>query len=763
MQINTKVLSDIWAKSSGESLGEHTRRVLAVLAQLRKRSPYLSSLVDEPRLWHWAFWSCILHDLGKSAKSFQLYLRGHAPVWQHRHEIFSLAFMQVLQFSEDDFPWIVAGVASHHKDASEIIERRYDLLLEPEDLALDNLVDEIDEQVVYALSSWLKNTSLECIQRNGFYNVEIPAEKIGFNATKDFIAKIPETIMTALKAYNQLVCNIRAKESSNRENRIAIFLKGLVIQADHLASAKAPELRGAVFPDTEELVALLEIKADDLRSHQRRAAIAIGSIVLSAPTGSGKTEAALLWAHNQQVNSGTQRHLIYILPYQASLNAIYRRLKELIGCEVALIHGRSLQAIYRELQNAGYTKEEAEKVAKWSNNLARLYQPPIWCTTLYQLLRAAYRLPGYEALWTAMAGALVVLDEIHAYEPSRLGMFIGLLSELQDRWGINLCAMTATMPTWLKNILVSLAGAVLPIDETLFKAFKRHRIEIIEGDIFNPKITQLIREEMLAGRSVLVGVNTVKTAQKISEALEMLFGSDKMILIHSRFTARDRLNREIAIVDKLSASKKLVSPLAVVATQVIEVSLDLDFDTIITEPAPLEALIQRFGRVNRRGTKGIAAVRVLTDSVTDEKVYDPSLVSRAVSILRRNDNCIIDELKINEWLNEIYAGIEGKFTDEVLRHKAEFQASCLKTLRAFESSPELAERFDELFDNTEVLPKCFEAEFENLYSESVVDAKSLLVPISWEQLIRNKNFVKWDEKRSVRIMDRPYTDKGLLI
>jgi len=670
--------------------------------------------------------------------------------------------MNIFDFDKEDIPWISAGIASHHKDAKEIIEGRYSLLAEPEDLALDELKEEVNEETVNDLILWLEKTAKEWLKYKKLNEVDIPLKRSKIDIS-DFIFRIPETVSFTLREYNKLVGEIEREPYTSLKNISSIFLRGLIVKADHIASANISVVETIEFPDEKKLAATIGIKKNDLRTYQRIAGSTTGSIILSAPTGSGKTEAGLLWAHKQQQNTKVKHHLIYILPYQASLDAMYKRIKEIIGCEVALIHGRSLQSIFRELMDAGYTKRESEILARRSNDLARLYQPPVWCTTPYQLLRAAYRLPGYEALWTSLAGALIVIDEIHAYEPSRLGMFIALLSELRERWSVTLCLMTATMPSWLRKILTSIADIELPVDESVFKTFQRHKITIIEGNILDPEIHQLIKEEISSGKTVLVGVNTVKTAQRVSEALKKII-DDKIVLIHGRFTARDRLNKESLILDKIKISIKEFSPIVVIATQVIEVSLNLDFDTIITEPAPLEALIQRFGRVNRQGKKGTVSVRILTQSIDDEKVYDQDLVSKSVDILKRNNNSIINELMIGKWLNDVYSGIENKFADSVLWHKEEFKKSCLYTLKAFNSNPELAKKFDELFDNTEVLPKSLSEEYKRLYEQSVIEAKSLLVPISWKQFLRNKKFIYYNHKWSLWIIDKPYNcETGLEI
>jgi CRISPR-associated endonuclease/helicase Cas3 len=748
-----KVLNNIWAKSpaegkEGEKLVDHTEKVLSVLHQLKARSPYLPSLAGTERLWYWAFWSCFLHDLGKAASGFQASLRPGGSPWGHRHEVLSLAFIPFAVSPEDeDFPWIVAGVVSHHKDAMEIIQERYNLLCEPEELELDAIVKELKDEIVLALLNWLKDGTPQWAKKFDFSD----------NKTLSHMKEIKEPhldghlIYNALKSYNKLVSALEKESFSSTRNRTALLLRGLVVEADHLASAGAPALASAIFPCRKEISAILGVTEEGLRSHQKEASKAVGSVIFSAPTGSGKTEAALLWARSQQESSGVNRHLIYVLPYQASLNAISKRLKENFGYDVALLHGRSLQTIYRDTIIDGATPYEAEKKSRRVQELAKLHQPAIWCTTPYQLLRAAYRLPGYEALWTSMAGALIVVDEVHAYEPVRLGMFVELLQQLKTSWGVNICTMTATMPSWLKGLLLSvLGGKEIPPDEKLFKNFVRHRIEIVEGGLFSPKVIELVKQEISQGKSLLVGVNTVKDAQKFWKSLPK---SCQTILLHSRFNANDRLAKEQLIQEGLKEG------MIVVATQVIEVSLNLDFDTIITEPAPLEALIQRFGRVNRFGKKGITPVRILTE--TEANIYEQELVNKTLNILMTHDHTLLYDLEIINWLDKVYCEIKERYLQKISESRQEFRSSCLRTLRAFKSDTMLAESFDELFDNTEVLPICLEEEFNRLSEESILEARSLLVPISWRRLsqIKRENRLKWNNDWKVRIVDLPYNSE----
>jgi CRISPR-associated endonuclease/helicase Cas3 len=756
-------LRTIWAKSArqgleGETLVEHTYRVVGALAQLAKRYPALAERVSEPRLWHRAFWSCWLHDLGKVARAFQASLRPGGRRWPHRHEVLSLAFLGCFCKPEcKDFAWIAAGIGSHHKDAPLILEEMYNPRLDPFDWGCDQLAGEIEENIWLAVQEWTVGTAPRKINELGFGNlgVENLCACAEVRRPKD---AVPELIVAGLRSYLEFWKELTRLPVEDPRNQAAIALRGIVVQADHLASAHAPTLDDATLPDREQILSALKLADGDLFSHQRRAGCIRGSVVFSAPTGSGKTEAALLWARKQQESETIPHTLIFVLPYQASLNAMWQRLTELLGKDVALLHGKSLQALYKILMDPGYDQKEAEKLAREQNNFGRLNKPSIRVSTPYQLLKAAFKLKGYEGIWTSLTDSLVVLDEIHAYEPGRLGLLFEFLFELVSRWNVRVCAMTATMPSWLRKSLVATCHAhEIPSDLKLFREFARHRIEIISGNIFDSCVVELVLKQFRDRQSVLITVNTVGSAQQLYRILRTKLPEDVCLLLHSRFAVGDRLKKELLLQKRLNPQSSISKPIVAVATQVVEVSLDLDFDTIFSEPAPLEALVQRFGRVNRARKKGIVPVQVLTESLNDHWIYDPELKTRSLAILRENEGQVLDEHKVSEWLDRVYEGdLERRWLEIIQKNRQEFRENCLASLRAFDSDDGLEEAFDRLFHGTEVLPLSKIDEYCQLKDKSILRAGQLLIPIAWEHVQQHSKRFTWNEELKIRTTDFPY-------
>jgi CRISPR-associated endonuclease/helicase Cas3 len=756
-------LRDVWAKSApegqrGESLVEHTYAVVGALSQVAKRYPTLAERVGEPRLWHRAFWACWFHDFGKCARGFQAALRPGGQRWHHRHEVLSLAFLGFFcEYAADDFRWIAAGIASHHKDAPRILEELYNPRLVPNDWGCEELAAQVDSNISKAIRSWTSETAPSKIESLGFadFGVELLRGVHG--------EELSASIIAGLKSYLSFWRELKKLPAQHYLNRATLVLRGIIVLSDHLASAHAPDLDSSHLPDQDTLLARLGLNQSDLFPHQASAGRSRGSIVLSAPTGSGKTEAALFWARSQQSDE-IGRTLIFVLPYQASLNAMHTRLEYLLQRDVALVHAKGLQAIYRMLMDRGYDQTDAARLAREDNNFGRLNKPTIRVSTPYQILKAAYRLKGYEGVWASLSDSLVVLDEIHAYEPARLGLLFELLSELVVRWNVRVCAMTATMPSWLRRTLSNLLSAnEIPPDPRLFERFARHRIEIVDGCLLDSSTRELALREFRNGHSVLLTANTVGTAQRLYDSLRRFLPSEALLLLHSRFTIADRVNKEGNLLKRLSPTQQHRSAAIVVATQVVEVSLNLDFDTIVTEPAPLEALVQRFGRVNRARVKGIVPVRVLTKALNSAEVYDRELVARSLSILQRNDGHVLDEWKVSEWLDGIYEGdLEHRWMEEIEKNRKEFRQSCLESLRAFETDDRLEEQFDALFQGTEVLPLSSLDAYSQLRQESVLEAGKLLVPISWYHVQGHPDKFLWNTDLRMITADFPYdTEYGL--
>jgi len=248
----------------------------------------------------------------------------------------------------------------------------------------------------------------------------------------------------------------------------------------------------------------------------------------------------------------------------------------------------------------------------------------------------------------------------------------------------------------------------------------------------------------------------VARAQELYTLLRQRLRPEQLELLHSRFTGRDRLAKEQRIIKRLAPGHAQTA-LAVVATQVIEVSLNLDFERIVTEPAPLEALAQRFGRVNRLGRYGIVPVWVLTQPTDGQGVYDQRLVKRTLDVLRQHaDGKVLNEALLSDWLDHIYAGeLAAEWLQRIERHQQEFARACLAALRAFDSADEsLAEQFDQLFDGTEVLPAQLQAEYQRLREHSVFDAQGLLVPVS--HIRRLKAYLRWHHEWRLNVADLPY-------
>lgn len=761
---------DLWAKGrrdgqpAGESLVAHTLQVVERIARLRDRAPYLPTLCGDSRLWHRLSLSAALHDLGKTDPRFQRMLREDRPApggrssYDQRHEVVSLAWLDWVLGNDPhvDRVWIAAAIASHHRDYS-FINTKYSLGVEWDpDPNVDDLLRPIPSHTFAAGSELLLNEILPKVRSTGLLDAAWPFPN-AWIATDDDRTVAAESIRRHLRVWQCWMQDSTDSPADEPQRRLGILLRGLIIMADHAGSAHEQFRRLEVFADpVATAIRLAPGGGHNFYPHQDDAAETVGHALLVAPTGSGKTEAALRWAARQYATSEGHPPLFYVLPFKASMNAMRHRLvsrltatKEGDQAEselVALQHSSALQVLYHQLMtdSAMSTRMPSSKQATWlarrQANLAKLHTTPIRVLSPYQLLRAAYQLKGHEAIWADAAGGLFVFDEIHAYEAERLARILEILRFLVDRLGARVFVMTATMPSPIRDRVAAILGnpSLLRAADATFDRFRRHRLRLCETGLLEERTIDQIVERIHRKEAVLCVTTTVGRAQTLQRALLKRLGEGTIVdLLHSRFTGRDRSVKEEALRQLVSTSRNGVRDrqVVLVATQVVEVSLDVDFDVLFSDPAPLEALLQRFGRVNRSRRSEARDVVVSTLVADATPVYCPRIVEAGIEQLREADGEVIDERDVQRWLDAVYSGpIGDKLATDLERASEDFRRNVLAALMPFDTNEELEQMFLDQFEGTEVLPKSLVDEYRELFESEPLRASMLTVPVSKKQL-----------------------------
>lgn len=699
------------------TLEHHTLDVLAMARQYAERWEHLAELASDDTLFDDLTLAALLHDLGKAAQGFQAILRGEKDeTWGHyRHEILSGALAATLPASERQRDVLLA-VMTHHLGWNDDMAARRSL--RDYDPVHDRLIP-FSERLAQLEPYWHDLKTLA-----GELKRHLPDSTA-------WITELPASPRELPNPFAQLETQPqRGRRSRQREAKRLplrkIYLRGLLIGADHLASAAVTEDSADQSDIAPTLPSLRSITSDafsfDLNAHQQACAKASGSVFLTAPTGSGKTEAALLWAQANQSPSNT-RHIFYVLPFTASINAMYRRLKDKhFGEEaVSLLHGRSSYFAYRWLCEQEVDPQTAAKQAKALRQQTRELYHPVKVLTPHQILMAFLGVKGWEKSLCEYSGGLFILDEIHAYEPKLLGLLFEILRRLTQELGAKVCIMSATFSTRLKDTLKTYLGEVseIGLEPGERRRYSRHRVTVASGSI--PNYFDDIRQRLAAGERVLVVCNTVAGAMACFEALKD--DARHACLVHGRLIHRDRQAAEDALTD---GSVDLL-----IGTQAIEVSLDIDFDVLYSDPAPLDALLQRFGRVNRKplhvlqtldGEARYRPVVVCREQYPDTApIYDRDdagkrLVARTLDTLP--DGNILDESKLTDLIDDVYDEVQLEPVLTVAkRHAQHLQAVVDGLTPGSEHATSEETLLDDLIDSVPIVPVRFQAEHRTCIEE----------------------------------------------
>lgn len=709
-----------------ETLMEHTENTLKVLKSIKEAYPNIPELCGVDDFWNHLFYSLFFHDFGKASIEFQKVLRKEDNEWNYyRHEILSVSFIESLDIEEEYKRAIGLAIITHHKDISQLEKKYAELGIGNENgLKLFNKKLKEIEVNFNSLIDYFKFVP-EFSEKYLGYSLPEP-HKLNFSDLKN---EFPNTV-TWYHNYQEDYESDLEDEKIKLQTTYGIFLKGFVNVCDHLASSSIDSILHG-----EKRFKSLDT-FNTLRTIQKQASITTGDTILISPTGSGKTEAALLWAMNNQNNLISKR-VFYFLPFTASINAMYERLqKEYDEKLVGLIHGKSSYFIYKTLTEGTY--EEKRKYIRKINSLTKNIYKPYKILTPFQIIKYFFQVKGYEMGLSELTNSLLIFDEIHAYDSHTTALILSILSILKKEYNVTILIMSATLPNFLKELFaeeLNIKNVIeLPLNE--LDTFTRHEVNILSGTIFE-NMDKIIND-ICNNKKVLVICNTVQTSQELYEQLKI----KNSALLHSRFILKDREKIE----------KNLSNLNLLVGTQAIEVSLNISYDVLYTEPAPLDALIQRFGRVNRTGWKKHELKPVYVcqfGSEYDKYIYDEEIVQKTLNLLE-NIN-ILYESKIQELIDKVYGSkYNSKDQEEFQKTKDSF-SKLYDTFSPFINNKNNEKIFYNMFKSYEVVP----TEYQEIYLK-LIENKEFYNAMSYVLHISSKQFMIQKKKHNINFEEDTY-------
>jgi len=364
------------------------------------------------------------------------------------------------------------------------------------------------------------------------------------------------------------------------------------------------------------------------------------NVVIIAPTGSGKTEAALLWLNGEKG--------FYTLPLKVSSNAIYKRIKIKYKFKnSALLHSDSMSSYIKESEGeleVGYRNFEQAKLLAY----------PLTVCTVDQLFKFVYKTLGTEIFAATLKYSKVIIDEIQSYSPNIIAALLYGLSEIK-RMGGKFAIITATFPPIL-NFFMKKCKLIENTDY-VYQDFSgladkvRHKIKIADGYFDIDDIVTNARD-----KKVLVICNTVYKAQQLYKEINGV--CEYLGLLHSRFI---RKHRDVLENDIMDFSNDEGATGIWITTQIVEASLDIDFDILYTEMCTADSLLQRMGRCNRAGKKSVSEPNIIIfDNGTNSSngkidgIYDKDIYNRSIDFLRKYEEQLFSETNKILFINEVY-------------------------------------------------------------------------------------------------------------
>lgn len=558
-----KLRLDKYYAKNDETIEKHTNELKNRLIELEK----LGYIKDE-ELFTLIERAVMHHDIGKINNNFQERLRNNSKfkdTIEVGHNIISYFLLDIVQ--EDDDMIVANAVLNHHYHNDD----NYNYVGAKKDLIKINL-EKIN-----------KEFKLETDEKSFSKKFRIKRQKLD---------KVSEYT--------------RASTLNNKLRPVIVL--GLLNKLDYSASAHIPIEYSSdnLLPSLDNMMERWKARNsktnwNDLQHYCSRHRE--DNIIITASTGMGKTEAALKWIGNTKG--------FFVLPLKAAINAIYYRVRDEvfqndnIETKVGLLHSDGIN-IYRE------SHDESYDLTSYYDHTKK-FCLPLTITTPDQIFDFVFKANGFEYKLAMMSYSKIVIDEIQSYSADILASIIYAI-QLTIFSGGKVGIFTATLPPFIKDLLdIGTDDEILEDISFKCKSFtnssNRHHVKVKQKELEAEDIIEHYKASSETSKKYLVVCNTVKKAQEIFEKLKEC-GLENTKLIHSKFTKKDRSEKEYEILETgktFNEDGSLYEKNEIwISTQIVEASLDIDFDVLFTELSDLNGLFQRMGRVNRKGKKDIS-------------------------------------------------------------------------------------------------------------------------------------------------------------
>lgn len=445
---------------------------------------------------------------------------------------------------------------------------------------------------------------------------------------------------------------------------------------------------------------------NDMQEKTFAAVTGPGVYVIEAPMGMGKTEAAL-WTAYRLLVSGKATGIYSALPTQATSNRIHLRMKEFmrrIAPEAKasrLIHGNSWLAdkvagLSPVATSHDPVSEDARTGRNWFASAKRALIAPFGVGTVDQALLGGVAAKHFFVRHFALAGKVVILDEIHSYD-LYTGTLIDRLITTLEALGCTVIVLSATLTEKRRCQMVSHPEDATGESELSYPLITGRK----EGQTIGPVAAtppeprtvkvdfiaaESAAEEAIAlartGGAVLWICNTINAAQKqYRRFMDITRGEFPIGLLHSRFPFWRREEIEDEWMERLDKGGKIRCGSILVSTQIVEQSVDLDADLLVTELAPTDMLLQRLGRLWRHERKNrptdVARLCIIKEEKSLEefrsmeskviknalgskaKVYAPFVLLRSLEVWKAQSQVSIP-LQIRQLIEATYEDRENE-------------------------------------------------------------------------------------------------------